>query len=94
MDIESALNILMTCAPPPCPREEACFTLAKWVKDRLAAEVGPTEDPEPAIAPAEIDPTREPTLIKIGGKECIVLTPELEEFFGLLLKSLHSDSNL
>jgi hypothetical protein len=84
MDIETALNILMTCAPPPCPREEACFTLAKWVKERM----------EPAIAPAEKVPDREPILIKIDGKELIVLTPELEEFFGLLLKSMHSDSSL
>lgn len=36
MSLQDDVDLLLTCAPAaPCPREEACFRVAKYLRDRL-----------------------------------------------------------
>ena len=36
MSLSDDVNLLLTCAPAaPCPREEACFRVAKYLRDHL-----------------------------------------------------------
>lgn len=39
MSLQDDVDLLLTCAPATkCPREEACFRVAKWVRDQLHVE--------------------------------------------------------
>ncbi len=38
MSLHDDLDLLLTCAPAKCPREEACFRVAKYLKDHLHSE--------------------------------------------------------
>jgi hypothetical protein len=39
MSLADDVNLLLTCAPAaPCPREEACFRVAKYLRDHLHSE--------------------------------------------------------
>ena len=36
MNLKDDVELLLTCAPgAPCPREEACFRVAKYLRDNL-----------------------------------------------------------
>ena len=36
MSLKDDVELLLTCAPAaPCPREEACFRVAKYLRDNL-----------------------------------------------------------
>lgn len=39
MSLQDDIDLLLTCAPAiSCPREEACFRVAKHLRDRLHSE--------------------------------------------------------
>jgi hypothetical protein len=38
MSLQDDIDLLLTCAPAKCPREEACFRVARYVRDRLHSE--------------------------------------------------------
>jgi hypothetical protein len=39
MSLQNDINLLLTCSPSvPCPREEACFRVAKYLRDHLHSE--------------------------------------------------------
>jgi hypothetical protein len=35
MSLQDDIDLLLTCAPAKCPREEACFRVAKYLRDNL-----------------------------------------------------------
>ena len=35
MSLQDDLDLLLTCAPVKCPRQEACFRVAKYLRDNL-----------------------------------------------------------
>ncbi len=35
MSLQDDVNLLLTCAPAKCPREEACLRVAKYLRDNL-----------------------------------------------------------
>ena len=36
MSLQDDIDLLLTCAPAaPCPREEACFRVARYLRDHL-----------------------------------------------------------
>ena len=35
MSLKDDVELLLTCAPVKCPREEACFRVAKYLRDNL-----------------------------------------------------------
>jgi len=38
MSLREDIDLLLTCAPAKCPREEACFRIAKYLRDNLHSE--------------------------------------------------------
>ena len=35
MSLQDDIDLLLTCAPAKCPREEACFRVARYLRDHL-----------------------------------------------------------
>jgi hypothetical protein len=39
MSLQDDINLLLTCAPVNCPREEACFRAARYLRDNMMDRV-------------------------------------------------------
>ena len=67
--LEAAIAQVMTCAPQTCPREVACFLLARFARQQLRVAAPPPPPPAP-VDPDEI-PHYAPAVLDalVGGWE-------------------------